>query len=177
MCGVELSVLTTKPLDHFCYLHVSEAFTAHMLVWLLFSTYFLVPVLGFHCWGFFSPAVLIASALVPLGLCQTWCNVLIMFFMGYSMRHESLVLEFLPTINAFLSFKLKIAGCLFFALLVAVAVAPSYRREAYTVAVLFGAFLGPGQLGCSFLMIFLFELTSSISYIRFQGVRRTVGIT
>ena len=97
--------------------------------------------------------------------------------MGYSMSHESLVLEFLPTIKAFLWFKLKIAGCLFFALLVA----PTYlrRREAYTVAVLFGAFLGPGfaQLGCSFLMIFLFELTSSISYIRFQGVRRTVGIT
>lgn len=188
LCGVELIVLSTKPLDHFCYLKVGEALTAHMLVVLLFSICFLVPVLGFHCWGFFSPGVGksrrrglllgatagVAAGLVPLGLCQIWCNVLIVFFMGYSMRHEFLVLEFLPTINAFLWFKLKIAGCLFVALTFALlwgsfsrGSRPPLRGLPYTVAVLFGScYATPGfpQLGCSFLMIFLFELSLSISY-------------
>lgn len=284
LCAVELIVLSTKPLDHFCYLKVSEAFTAHILVVVLFTTCFLAPVLGFHCWGVFSPGIGqsrrprlffasvigVASALVPLGLCQTWCNVLIGFFLRFSQSEQSLVLQYLPTINAFLWFKLKIAGCLFVALgfaffwgqlssgraepglqsqalqPAAAIIAPEPRpfrwplgatvasfglneaeaaiaargasrrekrsdniaREAarltdrqplcpvqkkphadpdsqrawrscpraasplrsipYTVAVLFGAFLGPGfaQVILGLLMIFLYELTLSISYIR-----------
>nr|YP_009504755.1 hypothetical protein [Caulerpa lentillifera]AST24230.1 hypothetical protein [Caulerpa lentillifera]QKS32230.1 hypothetical protein [Caulerpa lentillifera] len=191
VCGVELIVLCLKPLNHFCYLKVGEAFTAHMLVVLFFSLFFWVPVLAFHCWGFLSPgigasirrgllirsvAAFFLAGLVPLVFSQIWCNVLIVFFMGYSIRHEFLVLEFIPTINAFLWFKIKIAGCLFVALTLAIlwgslsATGSKVRRrrtQAYTVAVLFGSAFAPGaaaQFGCSFLMIFVFELAISISY-------------
>lgn len=188
----ELCVLTIKPLDNVCFLDLTEAFSVTIQVVFFFTTLFIAPGLCFHGWGFVSPGltnktiylekqythrtqmfVLFGSPLLWLLVSLIFSHVLThflcMWFLGYSLSADGLILQYLPLMSGFLWFKLKcfvcVSGC--FAGLQAAGRRLLFRRWLYSSAVLLGAFLAAGapQFILSLCLLLLCEVWFFSSYV------------